>query len=489
MSTTGVFLGLDVGTQGTKAVAIDAETSEVVARASASYGLIAGLGPGAAEQHPQTWVDAVAEVCRKLLAEVASERFAGVGVSGQQHGFVPLDEAGDVIRPAKLWCDTATAAEARELSATYGHAVPAGFTASKILWLERHEPDNWKRLRTVLLPHDYINYRLTGRFVMEPGDASGTGFFDPRERRFALDEVRAIDDALPDMLPELIDDGQVAGTVTADAARWTGLPEGIPVAAGGGDNMMSAIGSGAACSGVVVVSLGTSGTVFTRAEHPVVDPEGAIAPFCDSTGAWLPLLCVMNLTGVTEEVRTAFGADLDSLTREASEVAPGSDGLLFVPYLQGERVPDLPEATGVLTGIRPGALRRGHLFRAAMEGTSLNLAWGGERLRHLGVAVDAVRLVGGAARNDLWRQILADCFAAPVSVCLETESAALGGAIQALWTTRLAAGEQIGCDEVAERFVAVGAGVVEPRNDAVRVYEQLGQRLRDVVGRVFTQGA
>lgn len=293
------FLGLDVGTQGTKALLVDLDAGRVVARASRSYGLIEGLAPGAAEQHPDTWWEAL----RDAVRELGARRVAGIGVSGQQHGFVPLDAGGQVIRPAKLWCDTETAPEARELSGSYGRPVPTGFTASKILWLKRHEPERFARLAAVLLPHDYVNYRLTGRLFTEAGDASGTGFFDPRKRCFVPAEAAAIDPGLPAKLPPLIQPGEPGGELTPEAAAELGLEPGVPVAAGGGDNMMSAIGSGAVRPGVCVLSLGTSGTVFAYSDEPVVDPEGLIAPFCDSTGGWLPLLCVMNATGVTAEVR------------------------------------------------------------------------------------------------------------------------------------------------------------------------------------------
>jgi sugar (pentulose or hexulose) kinase len=255
------------------------------------------------------------------------------------------------------------------------------------------------------------------------------------------------------------------------------------VSAGGGDNMMSAIGSGATRDGVVVVSLGTSGTIFTRTQHAVVDPDGLIAPFCSSDGAWMPLLCVMNLTGVTEEVKAMTNMDHDALTAAAAQVAPGSDGLLWLPYLMGERVPDLPSATGTLLGMRPGTLRPGHLYRAALEGTSMNLGLGFERLKALGVQLEEVRLTGGAANNRLWRQILADVFGVAVRVLEETESAALGGALQACWASRRAAGDDVSADDVAALFVRLGAETAPgPAADA---YRPLVAKFRDSLGRVY----
>ena len=419
-----LFLGLDVGTQGTKGLVLDVESGRTLARAAAGYELIAGLPPGCAEQHPQTWLDAVRAVCGELSSEVDLSAVRGVGVSGQQHGAVLLDEQGEVVRPAKLWCDTSTATEAQELSARFGRALPVGFTASKLAWVARHEPENWERVRQVLLPHDYVNRVLSGVACMEYGDASGTGLFDPEARDFVASDLLALDARLPELLPPLVEPGVWIGGVSTRGAQLTGLPAGVPISTGGGDNMMSAVGSGATEPGVVVCSLGTSGTLFTHAEQPVVDPEGAIAPFCGSTGGWLPLLCVMNATGVTEEVRSAFGSTHAELTRAALEIEAGCDGLLWVPYLVGERVPDLPSATGTLLGMRPGCLEPGRLYRAALEGVSLNLAWGAGRMRGLGLAVDEVRLAGGASNNPLWRAILAACMDAPVIALEEPESAA-----------------------------------------------------------------
>jgi xylulokinase len=488
MGSGPLVLGLDVGTQGTKALLLEPESGAVVARAERAYGLLPDLPPGAAEQHPDTWIDAVKAATRAVLDRVARGRIAAVGVSGQQHGLVVLDEQLSVVRPAKLWCDTSTAEEAAELSRLLGRPVPTGYTASKILWLTRHEPAVWARVRHVLLPHDYVNLRLTGRLAMEAGDASGTGLFDPVARCFlGDDELAAVDARLSDMLPALIEPGTPVGTLTADGAALLGLREGLPVATGSGDNMCSALGSGATRPGIVVVSLGTSGTVFTCSEVPVVDSSGLIAPFCDATGAWLPLLCVMNCTNVTEEVRAAFpdAGDHDALTCAAQDVPPGCDGLLWLPYLQGERVPDLPRARGLLSGMSAGSLRPGMLFRAALEGVCLNLGWGVERLRALGVSVDAVRVVGGGAQNPLWRSILADVLDASVTRLLEPESAALGAAIDAAWTLRRLAGDAVTADEVATPCIALADEVDEPDRIRVDAYRELSGRFRALAERHF----
>lgn len=491
VKSEGLYLGFDVGTQATKGVVLDATKARVVARGSRSYGLIPGLPPGAAEQDPEVWTRAVRQVATELLSVrgMDRDRVRGVGISGQQHGLVVLDAEDETVRPAKLWCDTSTAEEAQELSTGLQRAIPAGFTAPKILWMKRHEPELWSRVRCVLLPHDYVNFRLTGRKSMEAGDASGTGFFDPVARAFDSEAVRRIDRRLGEMLPPILAAGSTAGVLSAEGASLLGLEEGVLVAAGGGDNMMSAIGSGATSPGVVVVSLGTSGTVFAYSDHPVIDPEGLIAPFCDSTGGWLPLLCVMNMTGVTEEVRAAFegkGKDLRALSRAAGRVPPGSEGLLFLPFLQGERVPNLPEASGVLAGIRPGLLRSGHLFRAALEGTSLSLALGMERMKKLGIVVESVRLVGGGSRNALWRRILADVLEVPVVRLAEPESAALGAAVQALWTARREAGDDVTADVVAAPFARTERKATRPDPARSRIHRDARSRFRELTERIFS---
>ncbi|HEX5012196.1 MAG TPA: xylulokinase [Planctomycetota bacterium] len=491
-SSGSLVLGLDVGTQGTKGLLLDADSRRVVARGAARYGVIEGLPPGASEQHPDTWLAAVRDVAAQLLAAAgpgAAARVGGVGISGQQHGLVVLDEQRRVIRPAKLWNDTSTTPQADELSAALGRRIPVGFTASKILWLKRHEEENWRRVKHVLLPHDFLNERLTGRPVMEAGDASGTGFFDPVKRAFDEEVMAWIDPRLRELVPPLLAAGEPAGRLSPSGAALLGLREGLPVAAGGGDNMCSAIGSGATRAGVVTCSLGTSGTVFAYADRPVVDPEGLIAPFCDSTGGWLPLLCVMNCTNVTEEVHAAFpDLSLDELTRAAEQEPPGAGGLLWLPFLQGERVPDLPDATSTLLGLRGGALRPGRLFRAALEGVALNLGWGLQRLAALGLRMETVRLVGGGAHNRLWQQILADVFGVPVVRLAEAESGALGAAIQAGWTARRLAGEKVSCDEVAQPFITMAGEAAQPDTARAEFYREAGVRFRAAVDGLYGEG-
>ncbi|HEY1848733.1 MAG TPA: xylulokinase [Opitutaceae bacterium] len=438
-----LYIGVDSGTQSVKAVALDLDTGRVVAEARAPHQMIQGLPPGHMEQHPRDWAQAMDAAILGVAARIDRSRVRGIGVSGQQHGFVPLDKAGEVIRPAKLWCDTSTAEECAILTKKLGGAKAVirktglpflpGYTAPKVLWLKRREPRNFARLSHILLPHDFLNLHLTGNYFMEPGDASGTAFLDVRRRQWSEAATSAVDPSVLSMLPRLSGSHEACGTVRPAIADRYGFPKSVIVSAGGGDNMMGAIGTGNVAPGAVTASFGTSGTIYAFAKRPVVDPAGEIAAFCSSTGGWLPLLCTMNVTGVTEQVRAMFGWEVSELEREASAAPAGSDGLVLLPYLDGERTPNLPRGTGVYFGLDRRTLSRSHLARAAMEGATHGMNYGLLRLGALGVKPREIRLTGGGARSALWRQIAADIFGVPVVAMAQDESAALGGALQAAW--------------------------------------------------------
>ncbi len=493
MAKRTLFIGVDSGTQSTKALVIEAKSGQVLGEGAAKYGLLPNLPPGAKEQHPDLWVKALIKSVQEALksAQASASEVVALGVSGQQHGFVPLDAAGKVIRPAKLWCDTTTAEECAAITAAVGgpkatlkaigNAVLPGFTAGKILWLKRHEPENFARLATVLLPHDYLNFWLTGSRFMEYGDASGTALMDVRKRQWSDAVVRVIDPELAGKLPTLSPSDEPAGRLTASAARKLGLNEGILVSAGGGDNMMGAIGTGNTHEGVVTASLGTSGTIYACASKPVIDPQGEIAAFCDSGNQWLPLLCTMNVTVATEMVRNDFGLDHAAFEKAAAKAPVGSDGLLLLPYLEGERTPNVPDGTGVFFGVRPQTFTASHFARATMEGVTLGMNYGLRRLAQLGVKATQVRATGGGARSKLWRQIMADCFQAEVVTLKVAEGAAFGAALQALWCWRRQAGESIGLSEVTDQYVRLNtAETTAPRAAAGERYAEL-QKLQDTL--------
>ena len=460
-----LFIGIDSGTQSTKGVILDLDRREVVAEASAPHQLIAGLPPGHLEQHPQEWTAALDAVIRQVAAKVDRTRIRGIGVSGQQHGFVPLDASGDVIRPAKLWCDTSTVEECALLTRKMGGAKAVirsaglsflpGYTAPKILWLKRHEPGHYRRLRHVLLPHDYLNYHLTGNYFMEPGDASGTALMDVRKRTWSRAAINAIDPHLADWLPALSPSSTSAGTLRPALARNYGLPADVVVSAGGGDNMMGAIGTGNVAPGAVTASFGTSGTIYAYSAKPVVDPRGEIAAFCSSTGGWLPLLCTMNVTLVTEQLRKLFGWDHAALDAAVAATPPGAGGLALLPYFDGERTPNLPGGTGVLAGLNRHTLSPGSLARAGMEGVTLNMNYGLGRLTALGLKPREIRVTGGGARSPVWRQLMADIFGVPVVAMVQDEGAALGGAMQAAWCVALREGRKARLRDFTTGLVAL----------------------------------
>jgi xylulokinase len=493
MSSDGIFLGVDSGTQSVKVVALDLGRDRVIAKARQPHRLIGGLPPGHMEQHPQEWASAMQRAIRSVLSKVDRRRVRGIGVSGQQHGFVPLDATGEVIRPAKLWCDTSTVAECDILSSrlggtagairAVGNAILPGYTAPKILWLRRNEPGNYRRLRQVLLPHDYLNRFLTGSATMEAGDASGTALFDIRRRTWSAAAIRAIDPNLRDWLPALIDSHEAAGMLRPALARAWGLPTDVIVSAGGGDNMMGAIGTGNVRPGVVTASLGTSGTIYAYSGKPVVDRGGEIAAFCSSTGGWLPLLCTMNVTTVTGWACGLFGMDHAALERAVNSVPPGAGGLVMLPYLAGERTPNLPDSCGVIFGATQKNATRAHFVRAAMEGATFGLNYGLRRLAALGIRPREIRLTGGGARSSAWRGILADAFGVPVVAMKDDEAAALGSALQAAWCASRREGGHEDLGNLADRVVRVDAGSRrDPRKPARRLYREI-QQLHDSLGR------
>lgn len=464
-----VTLGIDSGTQSTKAILFDLKRSRVIGSGTSPHRLLPNRNPSVKEQHPAEWIRALCLSVRKALAAApigTARRVSAIGVSGQQHGFVPLDAKDQVIRPAKLWCDTSTAQEAEllirknggltGLLGKTGNGLPPGFTASKVFWLKKHEPGNFARLATILLPHDYLNFWLTGEKSMESGDASGTGFFDIRRRTWSDSVLGSIDPKVLSCLPRLNSAAALAGILSSSSAKVLGLSAGLPVGPGGGDNMMGAIGTGNVRPGVVTLSLGTSGTIYAYSDRPVIDPRGEVAGFCDSTGGWLPLVCTMNVTIATEAMGRALGLSHREWTRQASLVPAGSAGLKFIPYLQGERTPNLPHATASYTGLHLANFTAGHLARATLEGISEGLNYGFQRLRFLGIRPREIRLTGGGARNPLWRLILARTLAVPVIKVASDEGAALGAALQAAWV--VSGGGRKNLRMLTERHVRLDSG-------------------------------
>jgi xylulokinase len=496
------FLGIDSGTQSTKAVLLDFESGKIVSSGQSAYDLIAGLPPGHLEQHPDTWTAAADAAVRECLAGApagAAGAVAGIGVSGQQHGLVALDADDRPVRPAKLWCDTSTQRQCEEIAhefgghpgliALAGNAMLPGYTIPKLLWMKQNEPEHFAATRTILLPHDYLNFWLTGVKRMEYGDASGTGILDVRKREWCWEIVDFIDGRTREMLPPLGSSLAAHGELRRELAEAWGLPDGVIVSAGGGDNMMGAIGTGNVKPGVITASFGTSGTLYGVAAAPVVDGQGEVAAFCDSTDQWLPLVCTMNVTVVTEQVRELFGWDHARLEAEVAAAPAGAGGVTFLPYLNGERTPNLPAGTGVIHGLRPGNLEPGMLARAAVEGATLGLAYGMKRFRDLGMNPAEIRLTGGGSRSAVWRQIAADCFRAEVVTLATSEGAALGAAIQAAHSRLAADGGAPDYEVLCERLVCLDEGTrAVPNAERSALYAELLERQSDLTSQLHQTG-
>ncbi|MEM7144030.1 MAG: xylulokinase [Verrucomicrobiota bacterium] len=485
------FIGIDSGTQSTKAIVIDIERGSIVAEAQEGYELIGGLPPGHMEQDPKVWIGAVDKVVMSCLDQLGESRakVRGIGVSGQQHGLVALGKNDFPVRPAKLWCDTSTTEQCEAFAKEFagsagliemaGNAILPGYTAPKILWLKENEPENFEATTTILLPHDYINFWLSGVRRMEYGDASGTGLMDVRKREWCTELIDFIDPKVREMLPSLGSSLEPHGELTPSIRHRWGLTGRVVISAGGGDNMMGAIGTGNVRDGVLTASLGTSGTLYGSWGEPVIDGLGEVAAFCDSADRWFPLLCTMNVTVVTEKVRAMFGWDHAQLEAAVASVPAGADGLIFLPYLTGERTPNLPKGTGVLHGMRPENMSPAHVARAAMEGATLGLGYGMKRLRELGMDPSEVRLTGGGSNSAVWRQMCADAFGASTVTLKTSEGAALGAAIQAVYTFFKSEGSPMGYEELATALVDLDEeSRCQPDDDTAAKYaEQIDRQI------------
>ena len=497
-----ICLGLDSGTQSTKCIALDVEGGVVLATAQQTYGFIEGLPPGAFEQNPETWVEAAAEVIRECLGKLGERRgeVRAIGVSAQQHGLVALNEENEPVRPAKLWCDTTTAPQCEqfvkefggmdEIIVLTGNAMLPGYTAPKILWLKQNEPANFRATDSILLPHDYLNWWLTGEKRMEYGDASGTGMFDVRARQWSQPILDFIDPGLAERLPPVESSRKPCGLLRETLRAEWGLSAAVLVSAGGGDNMLGAIGTGnIAPGGPMTVSLGTSGTLYGYSAEPVVDEAGEIAAFCDSTDGWLPLMCTMNVTVATEQARAMFGWDTAHLETAVAATEPGAGGLLFLPYLNGERTPNLPRGSGVLHGMTPRNMDPAHFARAVTEGVTLGLGYGLDRFRALGCKPTEIRLTGGGSQSAAWRQICADVFNLPVFALTTAEGAALGAAIQAAWTHFTVQGKAGRLREMVGRIVRPNEATrAEPNGARKQLYHDLLQKQTDLTRRLHSGG-
>lgn len=446
-----VLIGLDVGTSGTKAVAID-EQGVLLASTLKEYPLHSPK-PGWAEQDPADWKKAALEALTELAAKVDAGNVKAIGLTGQMHGSVFLDAQNTVLRPALLWCDQRTAAQCDTITQKAGGEAallemvsnPAltGFTAPKILWLRDNEPHLFDCVKKVLLPKDYIRWILTGEYATDVADASGTLLFDVKNRCWHRELISRLGlDA--DLMPQAFEGPEITGTLTAAIAQTTGLPQGIPVVAGGGDQAAGGVGCGIVRKGIVSSSLGTSGVVFAFADEVSTDPQGRVHTFCHSVpGKWHVMGVMLSAGGALQWYRNTLckeemdlaktsGKDAYTYITEAAEgIPPGAEGLLFLPYLSGERTPHKdPFAKAAFIGL---SLRhtKAHMARSVLEGVGFGMRDSLDIMRDMGIPLDVSRISGGGARSTLWRQIMADTGRITISRINVDEGPAYGSAILA----------------------------------------------------------
>ena len=438
------LLGIDVGTGGTRALVVD-EAGRVLAAAAADHAPFRSPRPGWAEQEPDDWWRATQEAIRTVIAAAAIDphRVHAIGLSGQMHGAVVLDDHGHVIRPAIIWCDQRTVSECEWLNEVVGAdavltctANPAltNFTLPKLLWLRAHEPDTWARARHLLLPKDYVRFRLSDTLAMDVTDASGTLMFDVSRRQWSPEIVDAV--GIPaGMLPPVFESAQPCAVVSVAGARATTLAAGTPIVAGAGDQAAGAVGIGVTRPGAVSATIGTSGVVFAATDRPVLDPRGRLHTFCHAASNRWHVMGVTQAAGLSLRwLRDQLGANgdgYDGMTAEAAQVPPGADGVLWAPYLMGERTPHLdPHVRAALTGLT-ARHHRGHVIRAVLEGVAFSLRDTMTIFAELNVPVASIRLGGGGARSAVWRQIQADVYGHTVETVAVDEGAAYGAALLA----------------------------------------------------------
>ncbi|HEX2270959.1 MAG TPA: xylulokinase [Pyrinomonadaceae bacterium] len=486
------LLGIDVSTTGVKALLID-ENGEIVASSTTPLHLSTPK-PLWSEQHPHDWWQAAVTSIKHVLSETDAADVAAIGLTGQMHGLVLLDEGGEVLRPAILWNDQRCGDQCDEIRASLGkerlirisgNDALTGFTAPKILWVRQHEREIYDRARHVLLPKDYLRYKLTHEYAMDKADGSGTLLFD-LERRDWSNETLAAANISADWLPRTFEGPEVTGRVTHEAAEATGLRAGTPVVAGGGDQAAQAVGVGAIRPGVLAVTLGTSGVVFAATESPLIEPKGRLHAFCHAVpGRWHLMGVMLSAAGSLQWYRDTLAPQVsfEELLNEAEAVTPGSDGLLFLPYLCGERTPHPdPLARGAWVGLTMRHSRE-HLTRAVIEGISFGLKDIFSLLQSAGAGeVAQVRVSGGGAKSVMWRQILADILGTELVTVNTTEGAAYGAALLA----GVAAGTWSNVDEASTQTIRVNdrispnAGNTARYDEMYRQYQSLYPALRSV---------
>lgn len=475
------MIGIDVGTSGSRALVLDT-SGRLVATASAEHAPFRSPRTGWADQDPADWWRACQEAVRSVLADgrVASGSIRAIGLSGQMHGAVLLDAAGEVVRPAIIWCDQRTEQECRWLESAIGagrlleltsNPALTNFTLTKLIWVRTHEPELWARVRHVLLPKDYVRFRMSGEHATDVADASGTLMLDVARRQWSQEVLdKAEIDAR--LLPGVFESPAVCARVSRDAAAATGLVEGTPIVAGAGDQAAGAVGMGITRPGAVSATIGTSGVVFAATDRPATDSKGRLHTFCHAVPGRWHLMGVTQAAGLSmrwfrDQFAGASAVSYDDLTAEAASVPPGADGVMWAPYLMGERTPHCdPNVRAALIGLA-ASHGRGHIIRAVMEGVAFSLRDTLTIFSELAVPVQRVVLGGGGARSPLWRQIQADVYGQAVQTVTVDEGAAYGAAILA----GVGAGVWTSVDEACEALVQT-ANITLPQPDVAGIMDK-----------------
>jgi xylulokinase len=505
-----LFAGLDVSTQSCKLVILDYDVGRIVFVGLVNYdtdlptyktknGVMQGLAEGVSESDPKMWLEAVDMVFdRARKAQISLNQVRCISVSGQQHGLVALDAKGNLARSrSKLWNDFSTLEECNILTekvggldrmiAEVGNSQRTGYTAAKIFHMMRHEPEAYQRSAILFLVHNYINWYLTGGIaVMEPGDLSGMALWNPKTHHWSDKVIQAIDPGLKQKLPEVKPSEKTIGSIAKNLVDKFGFHPECRIDAGSGDNMYGAVGTGNVEPGIVTVSLGTSGTAYTFMEKAYIDPTGEIAAFCDSTGNYLPLLCVSNLANGYNEIVKIHSLSHDEFDVLLEQTNPGNGGRLLIPWYVGERTPDVPQAAPIYFGFGLDDFTREILCRAVIEGHILNLYNGFVKMP---VKVKEIRLTGGLSRSNTWCQIIADMFEAE-TVPVEGEGAALGAALHAAWVWKNEQQEAISLRELIKPFIMINekrrtapiAANVEIYRRQKQLFDGLSRRVRGLKG-------
>lgn len=505
-----LFAGLDVSTKSCKLVIIDWDEKTEVHVEGVNYdqdlphyqtqnGEMIGNQPGVSESNPLMWVEAVDTVFERAKNKfIPLKHIKAIAVSGQQHGLVALDAKGNLARPAsKLWNDFSTQEECdlltervggvEKMISEIGNTQRTGYTAAKIYHMVRHEKDAYDRSTILFLVHNYINWYLTGGVaVMEPGDTSGTALWNPVSKSWSEKVISSIDENLAKKLPPVQSSQNSIGTISSDLVERFGFSPECKIDAGSGDNMYSAIGTGNVKPGIVTVSLGTSGTAYSFMEKPYVDPAGEIAAFCDSTGNYLPLLCISNLANGYDKFLSLHGLNHIQFDEMVSMTLPGNEGRLLIPWYEGERTPDLPLASAVYFGFDLSEFEPRFLARAILEGHVNNLYDGSKKLP---VSLEKIHLTGGLSQSPTWCQAIADIFGAE-TIPIQGEGAAFGAALHAAWVWLMEEGYSTTIDDVVNNFIQYNEPLhrkPQPEYQDIyqkqkALYQSLSNRIRGLEG-------